>query len=167
MGTFANTVLWELCQRELPVFRCLHKEHKTYLIICFLLITVIAYILNWNFEKMADTAITLVSIAVGVYIAAVSALLGSPYAKELKQETDKKKTGNTLLGTLQDYFRCAGKFGVVTIIVSCLYCIPSTYIIPARIMRIGSAIAYGVFSCNILFLWLVFIFLVNSLEKSV
>lgn len=124
-------------------------------------------ILNWNFEKMADTAITLVSIAVGVYIAAVSALLGSPYAKELKQETDKKKTGNTLLGTLQDYFRCAGKFGVVTIIVSCLYCIPSTYIIPARIMRIGSAIAYGVFSCNILFLWLVFIFLVNSLEKSV
>lgn len=70
------------------------KEHKTYLIICFLLITVIAYILNWNFEKMADTAITLVSIAVGVYIAAVSALLGSPYAKELKQETDKKKTGN-------------------------------------------------------------------------
>ena len=89
------------------------------------------------------------------------------YAKELKQETDKKKTGNTLLGTLQDYFRCAGKFGVVTIIVSCLYCIPSTYIIPARIMRIGSAIAYGVFSCNILFLWLVFIFLVNSLEKSV
>ena len=71
------------------------KEHKTYLIICFLLITVIAYILNWNFEKMADTAITLVSIAVGVYIAAVSALLGSPYAKELKQETDKKKTGNT------------------------------------------------------------------------
>jgi len=69
----------------------LDKEHKTYLIICFLLITVIAYILNWNFEKMADTAITLVSIAVGVYIAAVSALLGSPYAKELKQETDKKK----------------------------------------------------------------------------
>lgn len=147
--------------------RFLDKEHKTYLIICFLLITVIAYILNWNFEKMADTAITLVSIAVGVYIAAVSALLGSPYANELKQETDKKKTGNTLLGTLQDYFRCAGKFGVVTIIVSCLYCIPSTYIIPARIMRIGSAIAYGVFSCNILFLWLVFIFLVNSLEKSV
>ena len=37
---------------------------------------------------MADTAITLVSIAVGVYIAAVSALLGSPYAKELKQKQE-------------------------------------------------------------------------------
>ena len=115
---------------------------------------------------MADTAITLVSIAVGVYIAAVSALLGSPYAKELKQETDKKKTGNTLLGTLQDYFRCAGKFGVVTIIVSCLYCIPSTYIIPARIMRIGSAIAYGVFSCNILFLWLLYLYFWLILWKN-
>lgn len=42
-------------------------------------------------RPLLDTAITLVSIAVGVYIAAVSALLGSPYAKELKQETDKKK----------------------------------------------------------------------------
>lgn len=32
---------------------------------------------------------------------------------------------------------------------------------------IGSAAAYGIFFCNILFLWLVFVFLVNSIEKSV
>ena len=116
---------------------------------------------------MADTATTLVSIAVGVYIAAASALLGSPYAKELKQTTDKKRTSNTLLGTLLDYFRHAGKLGITTVIVSCLYKIPAIYNVPIIIARIGSAAAYGIFFCNILFLWLVFVFLVNSIEKSV
>ena len=71
------------------------KEHKIFLIGCFITVSVIAYLLNWNFDSMADTATTLVSIAVGVYIAAASALLGSPYAKELKQTTDKKRTSNT------------------------------------------------------------------------
>lgn len=67
------------------------KEYKIFLIGCFITVSVIAYLLNWNFDSMADTATTLVSIAVGVYIVAASALLGSPYAKELKQITDKKR----------------------------------------------------------------------------
>lgn len=141
------------------------KEYKIFLIWCFITVSVIAYLLNWNFDSMADTATTLVSIAVGVYIAAASALLGSPYAKELKQITDKKRPSNTLLGTL--YFRHAGKLGITTVIVSCLYKIPAIYNVPVIIARIGSAAAYGIFFCNILFLWLVFVFLVNSIEKSV
>ena len=143
------------------------KEHKIFLIGCFITVSIIAYLLNWNFDNMADTATTLVSIAVGVYIAAASALLGSPYAKELKQTTDKKRPSNTLLGTLLDYFRHAGKLGITTVIVSCLYKIPATYDVPVIIVRIDSAVAYGIFFCNILFLWLVFVFLVNSIEKSV
>lgn len=55
----------------------------------------------------------------------------------------------------------------VTVIVSCLYKIPATYDVPVIIVRMGSAAAYGIFFCNILFLWLVFVFLVNSIEKSV
>ena len=137
------------------------KEHKIFLIGCFITVSIIAYLLNWNFDNMADTATTL------VYIAAASALLGSPYAKELKQTTDKKRPSNTLLGTLLDYFRHAGKLGITTVIVSCLYKIPATYDVPVIIVRIGSAVAYGIFFCNILFLWLVFVFLVNSIEKSV
>lgn len=42
------------------------KEHKIFLIGCFITVSVIAYLLNWNFDSMADTATTLVSIAVGV-----------------------------------------------------------------------------------------------------
>ena len=39
---------------------------------------------------MAEAAITVASIAMGVYIAAVSVLLGSDYAKNLKTTTDKE-----------------------------------------------------------------------------
>ena len=152
------------CKTEVTV---VDKEYKIFLRGCFITVAVIAYLLNWNFDSMADTATTLVSIAVGVYIAAASALLGSPYAKELKQITDKKRPSNTLLGTLLDYFRHAGKLGITTVIVSCLYKIPAIYNVPVIIARIGSAAAYGIFFCNILFLWLVFVFLVNSIEKSV
>lgn len=56
---------------------------------------------------------------------------------------------------------------ITTVIVSCLYKIPAIYNVPVIIARIGSAAAYGIFFCNILLLWLVFVFLVNSIEKSV
>ena len=135
------------------------KEYKIFLIGCFITVSVIAYLLNWNFDSMADTATTLVSIAVGVYIGAASALLGSPYAKELKQITDKKRPSNTLLGTLLDYFRHAGKLGITTVIVSCLYKIPAIYNVPVIIARIGSAAAYGIFFCNIFFFMARFCFL--------
>ena len=47
------------------------KEHKIFLIGCFITVSVIAYLLNWNFDSMADTATTLVSIAVGVYLSLI------------------------------------------------------------------------------------------------
>ena len=56
-------------------------------------------------------------------------------------------------------------------IVECLYLIPmawdaSSYF-SAILFRCGSAFSYAVFSANILFLWLILVFLVNSLSKSV
>lgn len=107
----------------------------------------------------------------GVYIAAVSALLGSNYAKNLKTTTDPEYPTKTLLGVLADYFRIAGLFCVMLIIVGCLYLIPmawdaSSYFL-AILFRCESAFSYAVFSANILFLWLILIFLVNSLNKSV
>ena len=64
------------------------KEHKIFLIGCFITVSIIAYLLNWNFDNMADTATTLVSIAVGVYIAAASALLGESICEGT--ETDNR-----------------------------------------------------------------------------
>ena len=83
----------------------------------------------------------------------------------------KEYPSKTLLGVLADYFRIAGLFCVVLIVAGCLYLIPTVWNatghFATNIFRCGSAFSYAVFSANILFLWLILVFLVNSLSKSV
>ena len=45
--------------------------------------------------------------------------------------------------------------------------IPSNIVLPLLLLKVGSALSYGLFSANIFLLWLMLIFLVNSLGKSV
>ena len=98
-------------------------------------------------------------------------MLGSDYAKKLKTTTDEEYPTKTLLGVLADYFRIAGLFCVVLIVAGCLYLIPTVWnatgLFATNIFRCGSAFSYAVFSANILFLWLILVFLVNSLSRSV
>ena len=149
----------------------MYKRHKLFLLAVFVGSFFVTILLNLEFSPIAEAAVTVSSIAMGVYIAAVSALLGSNYAKSLKTTTDPEYPTKTLLGVLADYFRIAGLFCVMLIIVGCLYLIPmawdtSSYF-SAIIFRFGSAFSYAIFSANILFLWLILVFLVNSLSKSV
>ena len=69
----------------------MYKRHKHQLGICVLVTFIVAAIFDWKFEPMAEVAVTVASIAMGVYIAAVSALLGSQYAKELKSLSGKER----------------------------------------------------------------------------
>lgn len=149
----------------------MYKRHKLFLLAVFVGSFFVAFFLDLDFSPIAEAAITVASIAMGVYIAAASALLGSDYAKSLKTTTDKEYPTKTLLGVLADYFRIAGLFCVVLIVVGCLYLIPTVWdatgYFVANIFRCGSAFSYAVFSANILSLWLILIFLVNSLSKAV
>ena len=68
----------------------MYKRHKLLLFTVFVGSFFITFLLGLDFSPMAEAAITVASIAMGVYIAAVSALLGSDYAKNLKTTTDKE-----------------------------------------------------------------------------
>ena len=130
------------------------------------------FLLDLDFTPIAEAAISVASIAMGVYIAAVSALLGSDYAKKLQTMTNKEDPTKTLLEVLASYFRIAGLTCVELIIVGCLYLLPkvrdtSDCFIANILFRCGSAFSYAVFSINILLIWLILIFLVNSLSKSI
>ena len=56
---------------------------------------------------------------------------------------------------------------ILLILTSCLFLIPSNIIFPPIFLKVGSSLSYGVFSSNIFLLWLILVFLVNSLGKSV
>ena len=64
----------------------MYKRHKLLLLAIFVGSFFITFLLGLDFSPIAEAAITVASIAMGVYIAAVSALLGSDYAKNLKNK---------------------------------------------------------------------------------
>lgn len=144
----------------------MYRRHKIQLTLCWIVVSIVAFIYNWDFSDMADTAITIASIAIGVYIAAVSALLGSKYTEKLSKHTDPEIKSKTFLGVLAHYFRYAGTSCMALIIFSCIYCLPTEKIAPLP-YRFVSSLTYGLFAINLLFMWLILIFLVNSLGKSI
>lgn len=144
----------------------MYKRHKKSTTLCFLLISIIAFVFEWEYSAVAEMAVTIASIAMGVYIAAVSSLLGSQYAKDLKSKTDPEYSNKTLLGVLADYFRYAGISCILLIIVSCLFLIPSNIHFPPIFLSLGGSISYGLFVVNIILTWYILIFLINSLGKA-
>lgn len=145
----------------------MYKRHKCQLLICVMATIAVVLMFDLDFNPIAGIAITIASIAMGVYIAAVSALLGSQYAKNLKGTTDSELPSKTLLGVLADYFRYAGFSCILLILTSCLFLIPSNIMFPPILLKVGCSLSYGVFSSNIFLLRLILVFLVNSLGKSV
>ena len=144
----------------------MYIRHRVSIFVAFLLPAVIAGVLNIEYENLASTAITIVSISVAVYIAAMSSMLGSPYANKLKAVPDSKIHGKSELGVITTYFRTAEGCGVITICISVLYQIPSPVVILPLVKRILSAISCGIFAVNILFLYLLFQFLATALINS-
>ena len=130
----------------------MYKRHGMQLGICICGISVIAYLLNLNFTDVAGIAITVTSISMGVYIAAVSALLGSEYTKKLKEKTDDAHSTKTQLGVLANYFRWAGKWCILTMVISCMYQIPSVISFNIVLIKVVSSFAFGIFGVNFLFL---------------
>lgn len=82
----------------------MYRWHKILLLVCFGGIFLIAFFFNWEFYAVAEAAITVASIAMGVYIAAVSALLGSQYAKDLKGKNGQRVPYQNSLGRFSRLF---------------------------------------------------------------
>lgn len=144
----------------------MYNRHKMGSWILVAAVSTFAFVFQWDYGDIAETAITVVSISMAVYIAAASALLGSRYSKDLFSKTDSEDTSRTLLGVLAEYLRLAGKLSLLTIILSCISLLSNTADFPSILYYIYSAISCGIFSVNILFLWLILLFLVNSLTKA-
>lgn len=144
----------------------MYKRHKQSTGLCLLTVSVAAFVFEWEYHAIAEMAVTVASIAMGVYIAAVSSLLGSEYAKDLKGKTDPEHKNKTMLGVLADYFRWASVSCMLLIVVSCLFLIPSNIKFLPLLLKLGGSLSYGLFAANILLIWYVLTFLINSLGKA-
>lgn len=159
----------------------MYERHKCLIVIIFIAVLIAAIILNADYSKIAEASISVMSIAVAVYISATSVILGSTYAEKLKGQVDSKITTSTSLGVLAAYLRNAGALAVIMIMISTLYVLkigtPKSiavlltnngwHTIGTLILRVVSAISCGLFAVNIVFMYLILLFLINSMSKSV
>ena len=159
----------------------MYERHKRLIVIIFIAVLIAAIILNADYSKIAEASISVMSIAVAVYISATSVILGSTYAEKLKGQVESKITTSTSLGVLAAYLRNAGALAVIMIMISTLYVLKigtpkpiailltnnGWHTIGTLILRVVSAISCGLFAVNIVFMYLILLFLINSMSKSV
>ncbi|MEA5040312.1 MAG: hypothetical protein VB086_10800 [Clostridiaceae bacterium] len=144
----------------------MYVHHKIKALILFIVVVILSFIIGAAYKDLALAAITAVSISLAVYIAAMTALLGSPYSDRLKTIVDKKIKTKSQLGVLTTYLRVAGGFSVITLIISSLYQFTSLKINNSFLSQAASSISCGAFALNIFFLWLIFNFLSTALINS-
>lgn len=158
----------------------MYRRHKIACAVLFVLTFLAAFILKADYSKMADSAISVVSIALAVYIGAASVILGSDFAGKLKKQQDSQLTTKSSLGVLASYLRIAGICSLLTVIISAIYIldldisffdnvlIKYTQVENAQIFQhLFSALSSSLFVINVFFIWLILIFLINSMTKSV
>lgn len=144
----------------------MYKRHKWLIVILFLITCSASYYFNANYNKIAESAINVTAIAIGIYTAAVSSILGSDYSKKLASITSREYSYKTLLGVLTQYLYWAGVSSLLTIVLSVFFL---TDLISKEhfLGKVVSSVSYGFFIVNIILFGLVFQFLVNSLNKAI
>lgn len=76
------------------------------------------YRFKLDYSRIADHGLTLCSIVLAVYIAAIVGLINSDLAKKMKKTVASKQTDKTKLGVLTKYFKHASSCSIGTIIIS-------------------------------------------------
>lgn len=151
----------------------MYKRHKIWAAIISSLSFLAAHVFHLDFTNIAEASITVVSIALAVYIAVPSVLLGSPFAKELKATTDAEDKTRSMLGTLSLYLRKAGGFSIATLLSGCWFLlVPNSFDgelteSVAYYARCGlSDLSFALFAINVFFIALITDFLITALMNS-
>lgn len=144
----------------------MYSNHKRIAIVLFSLVSLVSYCLDLDFKNIVGESISIVSIALAVYAIAISSLVGSPLSQKLQFTPDVKLKGKTQLGVIKSYIKTAMAISILTLIISCIIKLlpnPSESIIKllSELIRIIYSISFGLFALDFLFIWIVFVFVIN------
>lgn len=96
----------------------MYKKHKIISIIIFLGTGLISFLINVEFNSITNDILTVMSIILGFYIAALSSLFGNLTLKEMSKKIDKKITNKTELGVLLSYYKTSIIVSFIVILLS-------------------------------------------------
>ena len=146
----------------------MYKRHKWLIAVIFVTVFIVAAFLKADYSEIAESSISVMAIAIAVYIGATSVILGSAYAEKMKSQVDPEIRTSSSLGVLASYLRTAGTLGIGNQQLMVLFS-GNHYLewIVESIHNVISSLACGLFAVNIVFMYLILVFLINSMTKSV
>lgn len=152
----------------------MYKKHVILLISIGLLTLSISWYFKWQYKVIASDVMSFISIAIGLYIAAISFQFGNKMSEYMKKQ-DKRIPTKTHMGVLCTYLKYATYTGFLAIIDSCGVLIVSsmTYIEKKEdvemvcerypeLLYILSSIGFSLFSASLIFSAIIFNFILFS-----
>lgn len=138
---------------------------RIFCIVAAMIVGVLAFFLEIDYAKIASEGLTLSSIVLAVYVAAIAGLINTDLAKKMAQTLSSPKSEYTQLGQLTTYFKYASGYAIATIIISSIVLLlPGLQIedvIANSIMRILSILGLVLYTLNLLFLGMILRFMLN------
>ena len=152
----------------------MYKKHVILLISIGLLTLSISWYFKWQYKVIASDVMSFISIAIGLYIAAISFQFGNKMSEYMKKQ-DKRIPTKTHMGVLCTYLKYATYTRFLAIIDSCGVLIVSsmTYIEKKEdvemvcerypeLLHILSSIGFSLFSASLIFSAIIFNFILFS-----
>lgn len=140
----------------------MEKIDKIFSFVIFFLFGAISYCFNLDFYAIADSGLTLSSIVIAVYIAAIIGLINTELSKKMSSSVSPQDRSKSQLGVLVIYFKIAIGYAITTIILSSIILlihIPDSN--PTKFYSIVSVLGFIAFSENIYFLIVTIRFMLN------
>lgn len=139
----------------------MYKEHKRIIVFSFIALFCISCYFKLDYRQISSDGITIVSIALAVYIASFSSLTTSNLARVMENKSDRRIPGKSELGVLQNYLQDAIILGLGCIVISCTCKLLNEEFIGKRAYLILSSFGIASLGANLMFVWLMFKFMLN------
>ncbi len=142
----------------------MRKGDKTAATILATLTIVVSWSIPLDYNVIASEGLTLSSIVLAVYVAAILGLINTNLARTMATTRTHAKSEFTQLGQLVIYFKYATAYAIATIVISSI-----TLLIPTEanerlfqvIFQCISSIGFAVYSLNLFFLSIILRFMLN------
>lgn len=96
----------------------MEKRDKIFVWLIGITVAIGGFYFQLDYSKIAESGLTLSSIVLAVYIAAIIGLINSKLAKKMQGTVSTSHNDKTQLGVLTTYFKLATFYSVATIIIS-------------------------------------------------
>lgn len=127
----------------------------------------LALVFKIDYAEIASEGLTLSSIVLAVYVAAIIGLINTDLAKKMATTLSAPRSEYTQLGQLTIYFRHASAYAIATIVISSIVLLIPQSVLEEGILaveivcRILSVVGLMVYALNLMFLGLILKFMLN------